>query len=163
MEPTENSQQAESISARMQRAINELKILEQLILCGDFPPRLLREFRDALDSIRSTARVVQLWAGLQEQQQSGDSYSAFDAMASDRVRRATEIAKKLTIDLESVKVDFETEQLMELYRAVNDLQERLAPNNEASAKGTLPEQSSPKRSPSRSGRESQNSSPSAVA
>lgn len=162
MEPTENSLQAESISGRMQRAIDELKILEQLILCGDFSRQLLQEFRDALDSIRSTARVVQLWAGLQEKQRNGDSYSAFDTMAADRVRRATEIAKELTIDLESAKVGFETEQMTELYRAVDDLRERLAPNNEAPAKDAPPEGSPAKRSPARSSRES-DSSPSAVA
>jgi hypothetical protein len=123
MEPTTPSASTESISDRLHRTTDELKILEQLILCGDFSPRLLSEFRNSIDSIRSTARVVQTWVGLQQQHH--DPYSAMSTMAEDRVRRATHIAKDLTIDLESMEVDFDTEGLAELYREVNKLQERL--------------------------------------
>jgi hypothetical protein len=121
----------ESIADRMQRAIDELKILEQLILGGDFSPRLLSEFRSAVDSIRGTARVVQMWVGLQQQRR--DPYSAMSTMAADRVRRAIEITKDLTIDLQSMEVDYETEGLAELHRAIMDMEERLGPIVKTSA------------------------------
>ena len=142
MEPTNPSSNAESISDRLHRTTEELKILEQLILCGDFSPRLLSEFRNAVDSIRSTARVVQTWVGLQQQHR--DPYSAMNTMAADRVRRATHIAKDLTIDLESMEVDFETEGLAELYRAVNRLQERLNALFGVSGAGTPVRENQPK-------------------
>jgi hypothetical protein len=113
------------IAERLLRATEELKILEQLILRGDFSPRLLSEFRNAVDSIRSTARVVQTWVGLQQQHR--DPYSAMSSMAADRVRRATQIAKDLTIDLQSMEVDFETEGLAELYLSITSLHEQLIP------------------------------------
>ncbi len=121
----DNSRQAESISDRLQRATEDLKILEQLILCGDFSPRLLGEFRNAVDSIRSTARIVQMWVGLQQQHR--DPYSAMNTMAADRVRRAVQIAQDLTVDLQAMEVDLDTDGMADLYRAVNELQERLAP------------------------------------
>jgi hypothetical protein len=124
MEPT-NGAHKESIADRLQKATDELKILEQLILCGNFSPRLLSEFRNAVDSIRGTARVVQMWVGLQEQRR--DPYSALSTMAADRVRRAIQINKDLTIDLQSMEMGLETEGLGELHQVVNELQERLSP------------------------------------
>jgi hypothetical protein len=48
-------------------------------------------------------------------------------LSADRVRRATQMAKDLTLDLQSLEVDFETEGLLELFQAVAALHERLAP------------------------------------
>lgn len=114
-----------SITERLQRATEDLKALEQLIVSGDFSPRLLSEFRNAVDSVRQTARVVQMWVGLQQQRR--DPYSAISALSEDRVRRATAIAKELTIDLQSLEVDFGTEGLTELFKAIEGLYERLLP------------------------------------
>lgn len=113
------------IAERLQRATEELKALEQLIVSGDFAPRLLSDFRNAVDSIRQTARAVQMWVGLQQQQR--DPYAAINRLSEDRVRRATQIAKDLTIDLQSLEVDFGTEGLAELFQAIEILHERLLP------------------------------------
>jgi len=114
-----------SIAERLRRTTEELKTLEQLIVAGGFSPRILSEFRSAVDSVRQTARVVQMWMGLQQQQR--DPYSVMSTLSEDRVRRATQIAKDLTIDLQSLEVDFATEGIAELYQAIAELHERLAP------------------------------------
>lgn len=114
-----------SISERLQRATEELKSLEQLIVQGDFSPRLLSEFRSAVDSIRQTARVAQMWIGLQQEQR--DPYSALNTLSRDRARRATEIARELTVDLQSLEVDFSTEGLQDLFASIENLYERLQP------------------------------------
>jgi hypothetical protein len=114
-----------SIAERVQRTTEELKTLEQLIVSGDFSPRILSEFRNAVDSVRQTARVVQMWTGLQQQHR--DPHSAMSTLSEDRVRRATQIAKDLTIDLQSLEVDFGTEGIAELFRAIEELHERLVP------------------------------------
>lgn len=75
--------------------------------------------------MRQTARVAQMWVGLQ--QQSRDPYAAMSTLSEDRVRRATQIAKDLTIDLQSLEVDFETAGLTDLFHAIEALHERLAP------------------------------------
>jgi hypothetical protein len=123
MDPTDDAH-AESIADRLQRATDELKILEQLILCAEFSPRLLGEFRSALDSIRATARIVQLWSELQQPRQA--PYSAISTVAEDRVRRATKIAKDLTVDLRSKEMPYATEELAELYGTISSLREQLA-------------------------------------
>ena len=114
-----------SIAERMRRTTEELKILEQLIVSADFSPRILSEFRSAVDSVRQTARVVQMWMGLQQEHR--DPYSAMSTLSADRVRRATQIARDLTIDLQSLEVDFGTEGLTELFQAIEGLYERLVP------------------------------------
>lgn len=115
----------QSIAERMRRTTEELKILEQLIVSANFSPRILSEFRNAVDSVRQTARVVQMWMGLQQEHR--DPYSAMSTLSEDRVRRATQIAKDLTIDLQSLEVDFDTEGLSELFQAIDELHERLVP------------------------------------
>jgi len=125
MDSHKNQANSRSIAERLQRTTEELKALEQLIVSGDFSPRILSDFRNAVDSMRQTARVAQMWVGLQ--QQSRDPYSAMSTLSEDRVRRATQIAKDLTIDLQSLEVDFGTGGLTELFHAIEALHERLVP------------------------------------
>ena len=114
---------ASVLSARLQNATSEIFELEKLMKSGNIEPRVLNEFRDAVDQIRGTAWAVQQWIGLQE---SGDPYELLPALSVQRVRRATQLTKDLTIDLESVEIGFETPGLKDLYRAVDGLHERLA-------------------------------------
>jgi len=112
------------IAQRLQSATEELKVLEQLIVSSRFSPRILSDFRNAVDSMRQTARVVQMWVGLEQEQR--DPYSAIATLSADRVRRATQIARDLTLDLQCMEVDFGTEGIRELYQAIEELHERLA-------------------------------------
>lgn len=124
MTPLNPQPESSSIAERLQKATAELRTLEQLIVAGDFSPRILSEFRGAVDSMRQTARVVQTWIGLKQQQR--DPYAAISLLSEDRVRRITQMAKELTIDLQSLEVDFSTAGLSELFQAITTLHERLA-------------------------------------
>ena len=123
--PGENQSSAQSISARLQAATDELQALEQLVVSGDSSPRVLSEFRSAVDSIRQTTWAIQRWTDLQQQHR--DPYTLLDILSEDRVRRATQIAKDLTIDLESLELGFATKGLANLFRAIEGLYERLTP------------------------------------
>jgi hypothetical protein len=114
---------ASVLGARLQNATSEMFELEKLLKSGNIEPRVLNEFRDGVDQIRGTAWVVQQWIGLQE---SGDPYELLPALSAQGVRRATQLSKDLTIDLESVEIGFETPGLKELYQAIDALHERLA-------------------------------------
>jgi hypothetical protein len=116
---------APSISERLKTATAELYELEQLVLSGTFSPRVLSEFRSAVDNVRQTSWAVQQWIGLQEQ--SRDPYSVMTLLAAERVRRAAQINKDLAIDLQSLEIGLETNGLKELFNAVSDLHESLAP------------------------------------
>jgi hypothetical protein len=96
-----------------------------LVLSSEFSPRVLTEFRTAVDNIRQTAWAVQQWTELQQQHR--DPYSVLGILAQERVRRATQIAKDVRLDLESFEVGMETEGLANLFKAIEALHERLLP------------------------------------
>ena len=114
-----------SISMRLQAATTELHDLEQLIRSGDFDGHLLRDFRGAVDNIRTTAWAVQQWIPLREQ--GGDAYAVLPLLSAERVRRTTQLAKDLLVDLETVEVSIETQGLKDLFEAMDSLHPRLAP------------------------------------
>ncbi len=114
-----------TIAERLRRITEDLKVTQQLLVTCDFSPRLFNDFRNAVDNVRHTARVVQMWVGLK--QQNRDPYAAISALTEDRVRRATQMANELSLDLQALEVDFGTEGLAELYKAIDELHERLLP------------------------------------
>ncbi len=114
-----------TLSARLKATTDELQTLEKLVLSGDCAPRVLAEFRGAVDSIRQTAWAVQQRSELQ--QQNRDPYALLGTLSAERVRRTTKIAKDLTIDLESLELGLETEGLEALFIAIKGLYERLQP------------------------------------
>jgi hypothetical protein len=114
-----------SISERLQAATDELQQLEKIVLSGDCAPRVLSEFRGAVDSIRQTAWAVQQWTVLQSQNR--DPYSVLGILSEERVRRATQLSRDLRLDLESLELNVETEGLDKLFQATKALYDRLAP------------------------------------
>lgn len=112
------------LTVRLQTATSELRELEELVRSGDLDPRVLSEFRGAVDFIRTTSWAVQQWVGLE--QKHSDPYSVLPILAAERVRRATQLATDLSLDLQSVEIDFETPGLKELFDAIEDLYRRLA-------------------------------------
>ncbi len=117
------SDAAGSMTARLRETTVELQELERSVISGDLDPRVLSEFRNAVDHIRNTAWAVQQWVGAKEQ--SGDPYAVLPALAAQRVQRATQLANDLCLDLQTVEVTADTEGVGDLYRAVDDLRRRL--------------------------------------
>lgn len=65
------------------------------------------------------------WTELQ--QQNRDPYAVLSILSQERVRRATQITKDLTLDLESLELGYETQGLANLFQAIERLHERLSP------------------------------------
>jgi hypothetical protein len=116
---------ARTISQRLKAATEELQKLEKLVVSGDCAPRVLSDFRGAVDSIRQTAWAVQQWTELQQQHR--DPYTVLSILSEERVRRAAQIAKDLTMDLDSLELGLETDGLAELFRSIEGLHRRLLP------------------------------------
>jgi hypothetical protein len=114
-----------SVTARLSSATAELQVLEEQVKSGNLDPRVLREFRNAVDHIRSTAWAVQQWMGLEQTRQ--DPYSLLPAMAAERVRRATQLCEDLRHDLANVDIGIETPGMAELFRAIEELHQQLTP------------------------------------
>jgi hypothetical protein len=114
-----------SVSERLKAATDELQSLEQLVISGDCAPRVLGDFRNAVDSIRQTAWAVQQWNQLQQQHR--DPYTVLGLLSQERVRRAAQLANDLAMDLDSLELGLETEGLQQLFEAIKGLYKRLAP------------------------------------
>ena len=102
-----------TLTGRLRAITAELLELERSVITGNLDSRVLSEFRNAVDHIRNTAWTVQQWVDAREK--SGDPYAVLPALAAQRVRRATQLASDLCLDLQSVEVTAETEGMGELY------------------------------------------------
>ncbi len=112
-------------SVRLQVVTAELKELEILIRKGNIDARVLREFRESVDHVRTTAWAIQQWIELGEHKQ--DQYSVLPMLTLERVKRAAQIAHDLSLDLDSTDVTFETPGLEGLFGAIRGLYLRLNP------------------------------------
>ena len=113
------------LTARLEAATGELQQLEALVKSGELDARVLSEFRNAVDHIRSTTWAVQKWLGSNDEP-GGDPFSVLPIMSAERVKRATQIANDLSLDLQSTDIGIETAGIKELYDAIDNLRRRLA-------------------------------------
>ncbi len=112
------------LTFRLKRATDDLLKLEQEIRSGGMDPRVLREFRDAVDYVRKTAWALQ---ELQERQaQQRDTATVRSLLTDERVRRAIQLSEALASDLESHEVTNGTTGAADLFRATEGLYQRLA-------------------------------------
>lgn len=111
------------VRARLSAMITALSAAQHLADSSNLDARVQIEFRHALDHIRHTASAVQQW--FEAHAKSGDPYAVLPVLATQRVHRATQLAKDLSIDLENMDVTMETEGLQDLFQAIGQLHRRL--------------------------------------
>lgn len=114
-----------SISERLEAATKELQHLEELVKSGDLDSRVLSEFRNAVDHMRSTSWAVQKWMGLSDRS-GGDPFTVLPILSEERVRRATQILQDLSLDLQATDIGIDTKGIGDLYNSLDDLRRRLA-------------------------------------
>ena len=114
----------ENLTGRLEMATTYLKELDPMLRSGEIDPRVLREFRKAVDYIRTTAWAIQQWIELKEKHK--DPYSVLPILLSERIARARLITLDLSHDLDAAEVNIEEKGLVELYHSVEGLHERLA-------------------------------------
>ena len=114
-----------SITTRLETATREFNELEELVKSGSLDSRVLSEFREAVDHIRSTTWAVQKWIGLSDES-GGDPFTVLPIMSAERVKRAIQISTDLSLDLQTIEVGIDTPGIIDLFNAVDDLHRRLA-------------------------------------
>jgi hypothetical protein len=114
----------ECIAGRVASAISELRNLEDLLLNDDLDPRLLTDFRDALNRTRNTAWAVQQYLACLTTE--ADSTTLIQILAAERIRVTYQLGQGLLKDLEQPDLKLQAGQLLELYRVMKDLTARLA-------------------------------------
>jgi hypothetical protein len=112
------------VNFQLRKTTAELVKVEQTIKSGGIEPRILREFRDAVDYVRKTAWAVQEWQ--ERQLQEHDPQTVLPLLTAERIRRGTELSKAITADLAAYQVTRETIGIDEFFRAVESLHHRVA-------------------------------------
>jgi hypothetical protein len=124
------SPQLVTVSGRLKSAVEELRRVDRLLLGGDLDPRILTDFRDALNRVRNTAWSAQQYLTRKDNQQ--DSNSVISLLAGERIRAMYQLCQALLSDLDSTDVRFQTGQLAELQSQIRKLGERLERGPESS-------------------------------
>lgn len=112
------------VNFQLRKTSAELVRIEQVIKSGGVEPRILREFRDAVDYVRKTAWAVQEWQ--ERQLQKHDPQTVLPLLTAERIRRATELSKAIMSDLAASHVTRETTGIDEFSRTVENLHQRFA-------------------------------------
>jgi hypothetical protein len=115
---------AVSVSHRLEKAITELRGLQELLVSGEgLDSRILTDFREALNRIRNTAWSAQQYIALKATDQ--DSDSVLSILAGERVRAAYQLCQAIQADLKSSEVKFQIGHLIQLHAAAKALTEQL--------------------------------------
>jgi hypothetical protein len=111
------------VGLQVKKTQGEIHLLEQCLLSEGIDMRLLGEFREAAEFLRSASSAV---PRLRERQLQGREDDDIQAQVTcDRLRRATNLCLEVANDLETGKVRTETKGSEELYRALMQVSERL--------------------------------------
>jgi hypothetical protein len=111
------------LSSRLMKTNEELKNLQNSVKTGMINVKVLMDFRTATERARQASTAVQQW--LDSQGKGRDPYKLMEQVVKQRVEMATQLIKDLSVDLESLDVDFDTPGLPALNDAVRTLDERL--------------------------------------
>jgi hypothetical protein len=111
------------VGSRLEKAIPELQVLQELLLSGDLDPHILADFRDAVNRVRNTAWVAQQYVARKERNQ--DSTSVFSLMAGERIRAAYQLCRSISDDLKRTDIEFQAGSLVHLHEVTKALTEEL--------------------------------------
>lgn len=111
------------VNFQLKKTNAQLFKLEQALMSGGVDLRVLRDFRDAVDYVRTTAGAVQKWQELQLQGR--DTAEARSLLLGEHIRHIAFLSDELAADLDSCEVNFGTKGIAELYRAVEKLYQHL--------------------------------------
>lgn len=103
----------------------ELRDLETLVGSHDdhVDPRLLSEFRSAVDHARAATAAIEQWVDLQEQER--DPFPVLAAIESSRMQMTAGFMRELVMDIDSSTLNLGSEGIKELYEAARQLHLRI--------------------------------------
>ena len=111
------------VNLQVKKTSVELQKLEKSLQAEGIDFRLLNEFRDTVDTLRTTALAVQQ---LREYQLKGqDASEVIRMLVKDRVRRATSLCHELVADIDAGKMSRETKDVEELFDAMEQACDRV--------------------------------------
>ncbi len=103
----------------------ELRDLETLVSSHDdhVDPRLLSEFRNAIDHARATTAAIEQWVELQDHEL--DPFPVLASIESSRMQLTATFMRELVMDIDSSSLHLGSEGIKELYEASRHLHLRI--------------------------------------
>ena len=120
---TSESPGGSDTSSTLEQAIVELQRLHEILLAGDLEPRVLADFREALNRVRTAAWAAQQYVACKETQQ--DSSSVLSFLVGERIRATYQLCQAISDDLKRTDIDFQAGSLVQLYEVAKALTEQL--------------------------------------
>ncbi len=111
------------VNFRLKKTSAELVRLHHAMQSGNIDPRILREFRDAVDYVRKTAWAAEEWQ--ERQLQRRDPHTVLPLITAERIRRATQLNDSISADLAAHEVRSETAGMHEFFQAVERVYQHL--------------------------------------
>jgi hypothetical protein len=112
-----------NVSERLASAITELRALQGPLLTAKVDPRVLTDFRDALNRIRNTAWAAQQSANAPLFEQGATTVASY--LTAERIRAAYQLCWSLHDDVRRDDIEFQKGPLVELYGVAKTLVEKL--------------------------------------
>jgi hypothetical protein len=112
-----------SVSLRLQSATSELHEVEALMASADLDARILADFRDAVNRVRTTAWATQQYAETKDTER--DPSKVLSLLAGERVRAAYQLCRAIGQDLGRPDLRFQPGQLLQLRTAAKELMQQL--------------------------------------
>ena len=123
------------VDLQVNKVAVELQNLEKALRCEDIDLHLMREYRDAVDYIRTITETLQRLRKCQLQ--GSDNGELLSVLAADRIRRTSNLCLEVIVDLDAGRLRLETKSVDELQRAIQQLQQRLRQGGKAQATARL--------------------------
>lgn len=113
-----------AIGEQISQTLNDLAELEQRLIKDKVDPRLIAQFRDAMEHTRQTALTVQQWVELRSS--GSDPFAVLPQLETERMNMLMRLARHVLADIESSGLTEFSEGITELYTAIQQLHKRLA-------------------------------------
>jgi hypothetical protein len=112
------------IAARLESLTEELRKSERLLLSGaELPPRILADFRAAVNRVRNAAWALQQYAETKETERDPDTL--LSVLAGERLRVAYQLCEVIRADLINPHIALQKGSLLQLQQAMLQLLEVL--------------------------------------
>jgi hypothetical protein len=111
------------VGFQLKRTCADLVRIEYDMRSGSIDPRVLQDFRDAVDNVRKTAWAVQEWQERQSKQQNPES--VLPLLTAESIRRAAQLCDALAAACEAGQIGRETVGIVEFLEAIERVAEKL--------------------------------------
>jgi hypothetical protein len=112
-----------NVPSRLEKAIEELQRLHEMLLSGDLDSHILADFRDALNRVRNTAWAAQQYVTRKETGQ--DSSTVLSFLVGERIRATHHLCQAISEDLKRTDIDVQAGSLIQLHEVTKVLAEQL--------------------------------------